>query len=427
MAFDLALSGRPGPVLLDVPMDIQRADVTPDAISKSAGPEPPVLDVGRVDDLLAALSSAKRPLILVGGGIRSARANELFKAFVERVKAPVVHSLMAVDALPYGHPSCVGLIGSYGNRWANLAIGRSDFLLVLGSRLDVRQTGADTDAFQRDRTIYHVDCEASEINNRVTGCQPILAHLRPFLEEANRKADSCAFLDHAEWFSEIRELREAWPDTAELAGTPGVNPNRLMHQISSASGRASAFVIDVGQHQMWAAQSLELGPAQRFLTSGGMGAMGFALPAAVGVAFAEPNKPVLAIAGDGGFQLNIQELETIAHHQLPIKMIVLDNQCLGMVRQFQQSYFDERYQATLWGYSAPDFVRVAQAYGIAACTVDAPEQVPAGLEQMWRDPQSPFLLRVIVDTCANAYPKIAFGHPMTEMEPFAKPLDMEGT
>ena len=199
-----------------------------------------------------------------------------------------------------------------------------------------------------------------------------------------------------------------------------------MHELSQYSKQASVYAVDVGNHQMWAAQSLELGADQRFLTSGGMGAMGFALPAAVGASFAT-GKPVVMIAGDGGMQVNIQELQTIAHHKLPIKMAVLNNKSLGMVRQFQQSYFHERYPSTYWGYSAPDFADVANAYQIESQTVTDCQSLPLALEKMWENPQAPFLLQVFIDVSTNAYPKIAFGHPMTEMEPFAKPLEMEGT
>ncbi len=429
-AFALALSGRPGPVLLDIPMDVQRLDV---AAGVDSGPtdKDDLADcadgIDAIDELVAALASAKRPLILAGGGIRSAQVCELFRAFVDRVHVPVVNSLMGVDLLPYGHPLRVGLIGSYGNRWANLALGRCDFLLVLGSRLDVRQTGSDTGAFKGDRLIYHVDCEPGEMNNRVTGCHSILSHLRPFFRAALDATASTPFADWVAWSGEIAELRQEWPDTLELANSPGINPNELMHQISRGSRNAAAFVADVGQHQMWAAQSLELEPDQRFLTSGGMGAMGFGLPAAVGAACASRGRPVVLIAGDGGFQLNIQELQTVVRNRLPVKMVILNNRCHGMVRQFQQSYFHERYQSTLWGYSAPDFGRVAAAYGIESCVVGQPSDVTAGLEQLWADPSAPFLAEVAIDTFANAYPKIAFGHPITEMEPFAKPLEMEGT
>ncbi len=209
---------------------------------------------------------------------------------------------------------------------------------------------------------------------------------------------------------------------------PGINPNALMHELSACSGAASAFVADVGQHQMWAAQSLELGPDQRFLTSGGMGAMGFALPAAIGAAYARPGRPVVMIAGDGGFQLNIQELQTVARGRLPIKMVVVNNQCHGMVRQFQQSYFEGRYPSTYWGYSAPDFAALARAYGIEAPDGPRPRRAAAPPStRLWRDPAAPALLDVRVDTFANAYPKLAFGRPISEMEPLAQPVGMEGT
>jgi acetolactate synthase-1/2/3 large subunit len=426
-AFTLAMSGRPGPVLIDIPMDVQRADISTQAPSRLSFSAVDDFDLKSVQELLTDLGMAQRPLVLVGGGVRSAHATDLFRSFVGKVKIPVVNSLMAVDVLPYAHPLRVGMIGTYGNRWANMAIARSDFLLVLGSRLDIRQTGADTDSFKGSRTIYHVDCDPGEVNNRVTGCHAILAHLQSFLASAVEMVEAWAFPDRSDWLAEIIELKYTWPDTSELQDVPGINPNEFMHQLAAASRLAAAFVVDVGQHQMWAAQSLELDPKQRFLTSGGMGAMGFALPAAVGTALACPGLPVVMIAGDGGFQVNIQELQTILHDRLPIKMVVLNNQCHGMVRQFQQSYFEERYQSTYWGYSAPDFDRVASAYGIDSHTIDDPSKVQYALDRMWHDPKSPFLLQVTINTFANAYPKIAFGRPISEMEPFAKPVEMEGT
>jgi acetolactate synthase-1/2/3 large subunit len=426
-AFELACAGRPGPVLLDLPMDVQRAQVDVPPPRPCDAPDPGPVDAAAVAESLAALRAAQRPLILVGGGLRAARGAEPLRELVAALGAPVVHSLMAVDALPYAHPLRAGLLGTYGNRWTNLAIGRSDFLLLLGSRLDVRQTGADTAAFKGDRQIYHVDCEPGEINNRVTGCRAIHAHLRAYLAQAVQLACGQRMPGWPAWHAELAELRSRWPDTAELTGVPGLNPNELMHELGRASPAAAAFVVDVGQHQMWAGQSLELAADQRFLTSGGLGAMGFSLPAAIGAACAVPGRPTVVIAGDGGLQLNIQEFQTIVRNQLPLKIVVLDNQCHGMVRQFQQSYFEARYQSTLWGYSAPDFARVAQAYGIEAATIASPGELPAALARLWRNPQTPFLLHVRIDTFANAYPKIAFGQPLTEMEPFAKPTAMEST
>ena len=179
---------------------------------------------------------------------------------------------------------------------------------------------------------------------------------------------------------------------------------------------------------MWAAQSLDLGERQRFLTSGGMGAMGFALPAAVGAGFQfDKREPVVVIAGDGGFQLSLHELQTVVRNRLPIKMVVLNNGCHGMTRQFQDSYFDGRYQGTVWGYDAPDFEAVAKGYKIEAATIREPGEVAAALAELWRAPLEPYLLQVMIDTHTNVFPKIAFGKPMSEMEPFASPIEMEGT
>ncbi len=424
-AFELALEGRPGPVLVDIPMDVQGSRIDAPGPERVALPAPTAPDEAAIDALFEELAAARRPLVLVGAGARASGAIDAFRTLVDRLGVPVVNSLLAVDALPYEHPLRVGLIGSYGNRWANMALGRSDFLLVLGSRLDIRQTGSEVDAFKGDRVIHHVDVDPAEINNRVMGCREIVCDLRAFLPAAIERAASGRLPDFSHWVGELADLRAEWPDTAELRDIEGVNPNVLMHELAAASASAAAYAVDVGQHQQWAAQSLELEPGQRFLTSGGMGAMGFGLPAAVGATRAL-EAPVVMIAGDGSFQLNIQELETVAGRRLPVKMVVIDNGCHGMVRQFQQSYFDERYQSTLWGYSAPDFVRVAEAYGIRSRCVEAPDEVGDGLAALWADPWEPFLLQVMVDTMANAYPKLAFGRPMTEMEPLAAPVAMKG-
>jgi acetolactate synthase-1/2/3 large subunit len=419
-AFALATHGRPGPVLVDLPMDVQRGLIPEPASSLPVDSEAdrPV-DLGK---LWGDLAKAERPLILAGGGVRSSRTRRELTAFVERLGVPVVHSLMGVDLLPAGHALRMGMIGTYGNRWANTALAQSDFVLVLGSRLDVRQTGADTRSFKAGKTIYHVDVEAAETNNRVLGCNAIVGHLRDFFATALRSMPP-SLPRRAAWHDEIEALRSRWPDTAELHGVPGINANVLMHILSRCCADAGAYVADVGQHQMWAAQSLDLREDQSFLTSGGMGSMGFALPAAIGTAMAT-KRPVVMIAGDGGFQCNIQELQTVAQHRLPLRMVVVDNGCLGMVRQFQESYFEGRYQSTMWGYGAPDFVRVAEAYGIAGRAVLIPEDVEAAV--LWlAQAQGPRLLHVKIDASANAYPKVAFGRPMSDMEPGVKPTAME--
>jgi len=423
-AFDLAVSGRPGPVLLDVPMDVQRARVADgDRPADGAGADASALDL---EPMFADLRRARRPLILVGGGIHASGSESAARELARTLGVPAVTSLMARDVFPHGDPLYAGMIGTYGNRWANLTLGACDVLLVLGSRLDIRQTGSDTAAFRGERILHHVDCEPGELNNRVTGCHAILADLRAFFAAALPTARTLGRVGSAGWVAEIDALRRRWPDTRELE-VDGINPNQLMHDLSRVSGEAAAYVLDAGQNQMWGAQSLELHAGQRFITSGGMAPMGYALPAAIGTAFAAGRRPVVVIAGDGGLQCNVQELETVVRNRLPLKLVVLNNRCHGMVRQFQETYFEGRYHSTYWGYSAPDFARVAEAYGIPARTVSAMSEVADAVAWLWSRPGDPALLQVMIDTFANTYPKIAFGRPITEMEPLATPMPMERT
>jgi acetolactate synthase-1/2/3 large subunit len=430
-AFKTAASGRPGPVLIDIPMDVQRANIDPPGRCQQSTGTGLAGRMTETDALVIrdALMKAKHPLILAGGGIQSANAADAFQELVAIAHVPVVHSLMAVDTLQWDDPLNAGMIGSYGNRWSNLAISEADMLLVLGSRLDVRQTGSDTEGFKEGREIYHVDCDVAEMNNRVKGCHAIVSELGPAIRaliEVLVPDSSYLSERFAPWTATIHELRRTWPDVDELRDIEGINPNLFMHQLSRATREASAYVVDVGQHQMWAAQSLEMQKGQRFLTSGGMGSMGFALPAAIGAAVAQPDRRVVMIAGDGSFQCNVQELQTVARLRLPIKMVVINNECLGMVRQFQQSYFEARYQSTMWDYSAPDFSAVANAYGIPARTVDDPVLVDAAVEWLSNE-NGPSLLQVMVSPYANAYPKLAFGKGMASMEPQELSVKMEST
>ena len=428
-AFEIAVSGRPGPVLIDIPMDVQRADIEVPAAEEepiAAAAVPDRLKT-QLEELSQAIKDSKKPLLLVGRGVRASFSAKELEVFIKNTGLPVITSLLAVDALPFAHPQRVGFIGAYGNRWANLALGESDLLVVVGSRLDIRQTGADVKFFE-DRKIFHVDCEESEINNRVKGCTPIVADVKEFLTAFNSSYTSAHFTAPAAWEQHIAELKASWPDIKEVT-TVGINPNFFMHQLSQHSAATTSYTIDVGAHQMWAAQSLEMGQDQLFITSAGMGAMGYALPAAVGASFAMGGRPVTAIIGDGSMQLNIQELQTIVRNNLPIKIIVMNNQSLGMIRQFQDSYFGSRYQSTWWGYTAPDFEKVSIAYGIDAKTIESEDQIADAAKWLWSEENvnKPQLLQVMIDPHTNTYPKIAFGKPLTEMEPFSKPIAMEGT
>ncbi|MBK0381136.1 thiamine pyrophosphate-binding protein [Mucilaginibacter segetis] len=425
-AFLIACEGRPGPVLIDIPMDIQRAQVN---ASDQELFNHTILGPSKLQltEIAADIRKAHKPLLLVGRGVRAAFSVNEMKTFVEKTNIPVITTLLAIDAIEFEHPARVGFIGSYGNRWANIAFGECDLLIVVGSRLDIRQTGADTHFFE-DRKIYHVDCESCEINNRIKGCVPVVSDAKSFFNEFNKFAAFQNFLKPTSWYQYITDLKNLWPDTKELHPN-GINPNYFTHILSKNSKKAKCFIADVGSHQMWTAQSIEISNGQLFLTSGGMGAMGYALPAGIGACFALNNNPVVVIAGDGCMQINIQELQTIVRNKLPVKIVILNNKNLGMIRQFQDSYFNSRYQSTYWGYSAPDFEKVAIAYGINSITIDTEGEVEDAVKWMWNseNEKKTVLLQVMIDPHTNTYPKIAFGKPITEMEPFAQPIEMEST
>ncbi|MBV5283189.1 MAG: thiamine pyrophosphate-binding protein [Paludibacter sp.] len=423
-AFKVALSGRPGPVLIDVPMNFQKVEITEIDFSE---PKVELIEKKYLSDinwglLNEKLNSSKRPLILAGRGIQVSASKNLLINFAEKNGIPIVTSLHALDVIPYNHPLRVGFIGTYGNRWSNILIGESDLIIVLGSRLDIRQTGANVDFFS-NRTIFHIDIDSNEINNRIKNCYAIVEDINIFLTNALEKVNIIPTTNWDSWYDEINASKVKYPDDKETDNVMGINPNSFMHLLSRHSDKAGAFLADVGNHQMWCAQSLELNMDQYFLSSGGMGAMGYCLPAAIGACFAL-NKPVVSISGDGGFQLNIQELQTIVRNRLPIKIVVINNKSLGMIRQFQESYFDCNYQSSIWGYSCPDFEKVANSYNIKAKTISEIDEIEDGLVELWSNPYEPFLLQVMIDTHINCYPKIAFGKPLTEMEPISKPIEL---
>jgi acetolactate synthase-1/2/3 large subunit len=413
-AFSDALGGRPGPVLVDIPMDVQRQDVTERAARVTlASPVVP-------DDIahaLNALWSAERPLILAGGGVRAARAADALAIFAERTHVPVVTTLMGVDVLPSAHRLRIGMIGTYGNRWANLALRDADCILALGARFDVRQTGADLEVFRAGKNIIKVDVDQGQLDWRLPADIAILGDIGAFLDEAMAETSAIEWPDRSEWSAALAVYRTDWPDVAELGEVKGINPAELMRLVSESMKSASAVVADVGQNQMWAAQSVHLSPGQRFITSGGMGAMGFALPAAIGVAQAAVGHPVLVVVGDGGMQVNIQELETIVRLGLPVKIVVLNNSCLGMVRQLQDELFDSRYQSTVWGYGAPDFVAVSRAYGIPARRISEPDECADAIAWLAADPLTSVLLEVVIDSATCVRPKVTFGNPVYVMDP----------
>lgn len=421
-AFALAVEGRPGPVLLDLPMDIQQGDAGLDAVGPSPFPTPASILSGLplhetevfCRDLGKSLERAERPLFLVGNGVVRSGCGTQVSALVRKWGIPAVFSLMGKGALTGCGPLCVGMIGTYGNRWANHALSRCDLLLVLGSRMDIRQTGANVAGFGKNREIYQVDVDPGEIDARIATTGHLAADLRqvvPYLLEMDAPRRQVE-----DWCERIRGWKNLWPDTDELGELEGINPNRFMKALAAASPEAAGFVTDIGAHQMWAAQSLDV-DGRFFMSSGGMGAMGYALPAAMGASLGSGGRPVVVVAGDGGFQCNIQEMQTVARNRIPLKIVVMNNRSLGMVRQFQETYFEGRFPCTVLGYDTPDFRAVAQAYGIEAMSVPDGSRVSRGLEWLWRDPRVPSLLEVSIPRGVGIAPRMVFGRDLDRMYP----------
>jgi acetolactate synthase-1/2/3 large subunit len=414
-AFVTATSGRPGPVVVELPFDVQGQALAAAAVRvEPPSPAPPADDA--VALAIETLASAARPLILAGGGVRPRAAAAALARLVAASGIPLASSIAALDVIAAGDPLRVGLVGMYGTRAGNLIVGESDAVLVVGSRLDAGLIGADTGAWERHKKIVRVDCDAGELSARLRTATTIEADAGAFLAAMCRQWPAAPTEAHVSWRQRVQDLERQYPDTAEHASAPHTNPNVFMRQLSDASRAAVAYVVDAGQHTWWAAQSLQLGASQRFLAATGLWAMGAALPAAIGVALAA-RAPVVAIAGDAGLQLNIQELHTIVRHRLPIKIIVVNNRCHGMVRQFQEEFFEGRYPSTVWGYTPPNFAALAGAYGIRSAVASGPDDIPGALDALWADPSEPFLCDVAVPLETNVSPYVPLGRPLTAMTP----------
>jgi len=419
----LAQSGRPGPVLLDIPMNIQRAQIEPEQLESffdsqeylELQAEKPCR-VERLDEIVNLMAAAKRPVILAGGGVRTAQAAAELQQLVKATGIPVVSSLMGLDAVTHDNREFMGMIGSYGNRYSNLTLANCDFLLILGSRLDSRQTGTRPETFARAAKKVHVDIDPVELQAKVQVDIAMQCHIKPFLQALNGKLIQIGKPDINDWLNVLERYKEKYPTRMNPAESDTIDPNRFIEVLSAASSEGDIITLDVGQNQMWAAQSFHLKKGQRMLISGGMGAMGFALPAAMGAAKAAPGTTVIAIAGDGGIQVNIQDLDTIVQHRLPVKIFTLNNNCLGMVRQFQDMYFDGRQQSTVVGYGCPDLCRIAEAYGLPAFTIGNMEGAAQVIERVMALP-GPVFVNVILEqgTCVN--PKLVVNKPIEDMSP----------
>ncbi len=410
-AVHFALSGRPGPVLLDIPINIQRAEVE---ASSLRGFVPEDVSDGLICQnacrtILQAVQTAERPCILAGAGLRGSGMQSAFASLAAQLKVPVVSSMPAVVVLP-NTPYSYGFIGAYGMRHANFILAKSDLILTLGSRMDLRQVGADTRQFAPGARLIRVDVDEAELSVPVKDNQECFAcdlrQLLPLLVQNTQNYVP----RHDNWISVCDEIKHL------LDGLDAGPAHEIIKAISLLAPPDLPVTTDVGQNQVWVAQAF-VPRGQRILFSAGHGAMGYSLPAAIGAQYAS-GKAVLCFGGDGGLQMNLQELQFVARERLPLKIIVLNNHALGMIRHFQEMYFDARYTQTKQGsgYAAPDFQAIAQAFQIPYTKLSTPAEVHR-LEP-WLHDNNPVFIEVALPDDTYVFPKQRFGQPIQDQEPF---------
>jgi len=418
-AWLLCRTGRPGPVLIDFPKDVQIRETSVFKAEPDLAPrfrEKRSVE-GNIEALAKAWNDAKHPLLYVGGGAINANASGEILALAEKTMSPVTMTLMGLGAFPGTHILSLGMLGMHGTATANKAILECDFLLSMGARYDDRVAGQAND-FARDAVRAHIDIDPSELNKRVRVDHTISGDLRdalqailPFVEKKDR----------SEWVNHLDAYKSKFPlqfdDSSEV-----IKPQKVLARLNEKVQGGLIASTDVGQHQMWAAQYIQFNQPNRWLTSGGLGTMGYGLPAAIGAKFAKPDELVVCITGDGSYQMCIQELATIRQHNLGVKILLLNNNFLGMVRQWQELFYEERFAESEWSYN-PDFVKLADAYGIPGMRITSPEEIDQGLDFLLKD-DHPGLLEVVIPADEKVFPMIAAGKSQREMLQFSDLKEM---
>ena len=400
----LCQEGRQGPVLIDIPINLQQEFIEHEFASDSVRPVKSEITAAKISEFKNLLSSAKNPLLLIGGGVRLSNATELLSRFIHKTGIPYVSTLLGLDSISHKNENYLGFIGSYGNRWANAAVSQSDLLIAIGSRLDIRQTGNNISEFISGKKIVRIDIDEHELNGRISSDLAIKSDASEFLQAVMGIDYS---IDSSLYISRIHELRKVNPQKDEQPSDLVLNPSIVMEHLGELFYESLGFIVDVGQHQMWAAQSIQLREGQRFLTSGGLGAMGFSIPASIGAAAARNGRWV-SILGDGCLQLSSAELQTIIQYRLPIAICIINNGQHGMVAQFQEENMNGRLIGTRDGFSNPDFQDLALAYGFRKTARISRVEDLVSLEQLVIDGKNePIFLEFIVDPQAKALPKMS--------------------
>jgi acetolactate synthase-1/2/3 large subunit len=420
-AFHIASTGRPGPVLVDITKDVFQGQAHYAPVSTIHLPGYKVYTEGHAGQIRRAAQmiwEAKRPFVYAGGGIIAADASEELRELVELVDAPAVCTLMGLGGLPGTHPNFVSMPGMHGSYAANMGMSETDVLIALGVRFDDRVTGRLA-AFAPHAKVIHVDIDPAEIGKIRTPEIPIVGDVKRVLKKLTAALEETAgemkgkyTVSRAAWWGQIKEWQREHPYNAETSDEE-IKPQHLMAEIDRLSGGEAIVTSDVGQHQMWGAQFIRFNHPRLWINSGGLGSMGFGLPSAIGAQFARPDKLVFAICGDGGFQMSIPELATIANHALPVKIIVMNNGYLGMIRQWQELFYNNRLSSAKLD-SFPDPEKLAGAYGFKGSTVESPRELRGALEAAVREP-GPYLLNVRVSPFENVYPMVPAGGAINEM------------
>lgn len=414
-AFHIATSGRPGPVLLDISKDAQfdMLDFEYKKCTKirSYLPEFPV-DPFQVKAAADLINEAKKPMLLFGHGVILGHAEEELKEFIEKTGIPAAWTLLGLSALPSDHPLNVGMLGMHGNYGPNIKTNEADLIIAVGMRFDDRVTGKVA-SYARQAKVIHLEIDPAEINKIIKADVPVLGNVKKSLKMliGNVKENS-----HKEWLQEFRDCDQIEMDKVISKDLHPIKNGLTMGEVvriaSEKTNHQAVLVTDVGQHQMIASRYFKFNTTRSNITSGGLGTMGYCLPAAMGARIGEKERVVFAVAGDGGFQMTIQELGTIAQYDLDIKIIVLNNNFLGMVRQWQQLFFEKRYSFT--EMKNPDFVGIAKAYGLASSKVTSRDQLGDAIQAMI-DHKGPYVLEVVVEKEDNVFPMVPTGASVSDI------------
>ncbi|SDJ17594.1 biosynthetic-type acetolactate synthase large subunit [Salimicrobium halophilum] len=417
-AFHIASTGRPGPVVVDIPKDISSTVYEKDVQSEFhlPGYQPTIKpNPLQVNKLREALVIAKKPVVLTGAGILHAGGSDALMKFVENYDLPVTSTLLGLGAFPGHHHRFLGMAGMHGTYAANMALYECDLLINIGARFDDRLTG-NLKHFAPNARIAHIDIDPAEIGKNVTTEIPIVSDAKKAIEKLNDLEP--ATLDHQEWVDKLESNKQNYPlwhnDSEDV-----ILPQYLLRKVHEFTDGEAVVTTDVGQHQMWAAQYYTFNRPDRWVTSGGLGTMGFGFPAAIGAQIAEKDSTVVAIVGDGGFQMTMQEMSLLQERGLPVKVIIVNNQALGMVRQWQEKFYDERYSESIID-TQPNFVKMAEAYDLNGYKFESVQEIDEKLADVLND-DKPAVIDCRVVQQENVYPMIAPGKGSHEMIGVMKP------